>query len=486
MVRAESITATLRYTYTVDGLRVAQDVDGAVTTFAWDWATGVPEMLSDGSARYLVGHDTLGWEDAGGWTYAVPDALGSVSPWTGTGSQAVDATAAVVAARAWSPYGVESGGAQAGLGYTGEWWDVAVGLQYLRARWYDGRSGRFTQVDAVEINPPYLYGHANPINRVDPSGYIDWPTCVVQGNMAACTVWEGDSLYSIAREVSAAGVSGSLQQLVAEILAHNTQIQSRPNFHLYVGDTLMLPATWVMEMAPPATPVPPTPIRPLLPGSPLRSWDPAVDILRRWGGVNDLEAMAQISDAYAQLYPSWTSFLEEMSLTFLGVRTFGPGTLIKAALATRQDGCIGVGREPRDCSANEEGPYFLDTGFHIDYRDGHNQPYHVWGFIAETAFPLDLKHAATGGCIAHAGNIFHDIIQSHLFLNTDNSYGTSWQDYFLSLAGIEIGSGISSKLIVSPSELGRVLRDRLGPDGPGSRGAIHWWVEHWDIAPLDP
>jgi hypothetical protein len=74
----------------VDGLRVAQDVDGAVTTFAWDWATGIPEMLSDGSAVYLVGHDTLGWEDgAGSWTYAVPDALGSVR-------QAVDATAAVV------------------------------------------------------------------------------------------------------------------------------------------------------------------------------------------------------------------------------------------------------------------------------------------------------------------------------------------------------------------------------------------------------
>jgi RHS repeat-associated protein len=214
---------------------------------------------SDGDKRYLVGHDTLGWEDAGGWTYAVPDALGSVSPWTGTGRQAVDAAGAVVAAHEWSPFGVESGGAQAGLGYTGEWFDASVGLQYLRARWYDRGTGRFTQVDAVEINPPYLYGHANPINRVDPSGYIDWPTCVVQGNMAACTVWEGDSLYSIAREVSAAGVSGSLQQLVAEILAHNTQIQSRPNFHLYVGDTLMLPATWVMEMAPPATPGP-TPI----------------------------------------------------------------------------------------------------------------------------------------------------------------------------------------------------------------------------------
>jgi hypothetical protein len=54
-------------------LRVAQDVDGAVTMFAWDWAGPdtvgrVPEMLSDGDKRYLVGHDTLG----------------SVPPWMGT------------------------------------------------------------------------------------------------------------------------------------------------------------------------------------------------------------------------------------------------------------------------------------------------------------------------------------------------------------------------------------------------------------------
>jgi uncharacterized protein RhaS with RHS repeats len=46
MVGAESITVTLVYTYTADGLRVAQSVDGDVTTFAWDWASGIPEMLS--------------------------------------------------------------------------------------------------------------------------------------------------------------------------------------------------------------------------------------------------------------------------------------------------------------------------------------------------------------------------------------------------------------------------------------------------------
>jgi hypothetical protein len=39
----------------------------------------VPELLTDGDKMYLVGHDTLGRADAAGWTYAVPDALGSMS-----------------------------------------------------------------------------------------------------------------------------------------------------------------------------------------------------------------------------------------------------------------------------------------------------------------------------------------------------------------------------------------------------------------------
>ena len=68
MVQVESITATLVYTYTsaglsagnAAGLRVAQSVDGDVTNFAWDWATGVPEMLSDGEDLYLVSYQTPG------------------------------------------------------------------------------------------------------------------------------------------------------------------------------------------------------------------------------------------------------------------------------------------------------------------------------------------------------------------------------------------------------------------------------------------
>jgi len=170
MVRAESLTATLVYTYNADGLRVAQSMDGDVNIFTWDWATGVPELLSDGESTYLIGYDTLGWQTGSDWRYVLPDALGSVR-------QETDADGAVTAAREWSPFGEEVGGAQTGLGFTGEWQDANVGMTYLRARWYDGATGQFTQVDSWEGNVeqpltlnPYLYALANPLNHVDPSG----------------------------------------------------------------------------------------------------------------------------------------------------------------------------------------------------------------------------------------------------------------------------------------------------------------------------
>jgi RHS repeat-associated protein len=178
-VRAESITAMMVYTYNAAGLRVAQSVDGDVTTFVWDWASGVPEMLSEGQAMgssvalYLVGHETLGRWDGADWTYYLPDALGSIR-------QEADGTGAVTDSREWTPFGVEVGTAQEGLGYAGEWWDVHVGLLYLRARWYDELTGRFTRVDPLRLEQNlYLYADANPVNWTDPSGW--YHALVVQG-----------------------------------------------------------------------------------------------------------------------------------------------------------------------------------------------------------------------------------------------------------------------------------------------------------------
>jgi len=135
---------------------------------------------------YLVGHEALGWWDGaspGGadeWAYYLPDALGSVR-------QVTDETGAVTDAREWTPYGEEVGAAQgapqAGLGYTGEWQDAALGLTYLRARWYDAYLNQFVSPDLIVPdyrNPQsinrYTYSLGNPTNFVDPSGL-----CAVTG-----------------------------------------------------------------------------------------------------------------------------------------------------------------------------------------------------------------------------------------------------------------------------------------------------------------
>jgi hypothetical protein len=103
---AEGVTLTLVYTYNSAGLRVAQSVNGEVTPFAWDWATGVPEMLSDGQAMgssialYVVGHETLGRWNGAVWTYYLPDTLGlhpAGDGWNGRG----DRQPGVDAVRGW-------------------------------------------------------------------------------------------------------------------------------------------------------------------------------------------------------------------------------------------------------------------------------------------------------------------------------------------------------------------------------------------------
>jgi RHS repeat-associated protein len=63
------------------------------------------------------------------------------------------------------------------FGYTGEWTDALIGLQYLRARWHNPTTGRFTQVDPFPgllslpgTQHPYAYGLNNPVRYTDPSG----------------------------------------------------------------------------------------------------------------------------------------------------------------------------------------------------------------------------------------------------------------------------------------------------------------------------
>ncbi len=61
--------------------------------------------------------------------------------------------------------------------YSGEMFDAAIALQYLRDRWYDAVTGRFNRLDsyAGNIHDPqslhkYFYTHGDPVSGTDPSG----------------------------------------------------------------------------------------------------------------------------------------------------------------------------------------------------------------------------------------------------------------------------------------------------------------------------
>jgi len=126
------VTATLVYTYNHSGLRVAQSVDGGAITFAWDWASGLPELLSDGDALYLVGHETLGQFADGAWTYYLPDAEGLVR-------QGTDAQGQVVSTWLFDPDGVVLEGPEGPVSHLvcGGVYDWSTGLIYRDGRYFD-------------------------------------------------------------------------------------------------------------------------------------------------------------------------------------------------------------------------------------------------------------------------------------------------------------------------------------------------------------
>ena len=100
--------------------------------------------------------------------------------------------------------------------FAGEQFDLALGVYYNRARYYDQRIGRFWSADTVEIDPEspaslhkYLYASANPVNRIDPSGNEDF-----MSTMGAMAIQA--QLFVMAHPVLTAIITGVLLSLAPE------------------------------------------------------------------------------------------------------------------------------------------------------------------------------------------------------------------------------------------------------------------------------
>jgi RHS repeat-associated protein len=171
--------ASWTYDYDADGLRMRKAGGASVTTFVTDRSHpgGFAQLLraSDGAAR-----STFDWMDGlagvteGGLAMSsLADAQGSVRALAGPAGGIVDTFAYDAFGRTTS----HVGSAAALHRYAGEVADAESALVYLRARYYDPRTGGFLSrdplqppLDSTQGANPYLYALANPVNRKDPSG----------------------------------------------------------------------------------------------------------------------------------------------------------------------------------------------------------------------------------------------------------------------------------------------------------------------------
>jgi RHS repeat-associated protein len=187
----------------------------------------------------------------------------------------------------------------------------------------------------------------------------------------------------------------------------------------------------------------------------------ATDILYALGGRDDLEALAQIVDKAYDLYNTYDQMIPAISGVILGIKESNTYTVWNAAF--KNTGCAGVGRDPQDCgqnSAEKGGRAFGDTGFHQDFQDGHNQLFHAWAYIS-TTMATDDGIWGSGSIVSTLANIVHEVIWQEPL--------SSWQDYALGTAGMDIGGAAKMGAISSPF-LGSYIRVALGPNGGGSSG----------------
>lgn len=204
------------YTYNGLGLRVGKTVSGTSTAQVWDNAS-VPNLLVDGSTRFIYGPDGLPIEQTGsaGTFYFVHDQIGSTRT-------LLNSSGTVAGSYTYTPYGVptHTGTASTPLQFSGQYTDAETGLVYLRARYYDPATAQFLTVDPLVsmTGTPYAYVVGNPLNDSDPSGRCGFVCglAIVAVDVAEEALTEGLASGAIAAEDTAIAAAFDAGEAEAE------------------------------------------------------------------------------------------------------------------------------------------------------------------------------------------------------------------------------------------------------------------------------
>ncbi|MBC2717914.1 MAG: hypothetical protein HF978_21650, partial [Desulfobacteraceae bacterium] len=175
----QTLASTVAYQYDADGIRVAQDVDGAQTVFIVDKNRQYAQILEErdtlGSltVSYIHGDDLVSQDRSGVKSYFHHDGLTSTRALTNSSETVTD----TYDYEAFGNIIQQTGNTQNSFLFAGESLDSAVNWYYLRARYYNPGIGRFVTTDPLEGKPldpvtlhKYMYAKMNPVMYIDPSG----------------------------------------------------------------------------------------------------------------------------------------------------------------------------------------------------------------------------------------------------------------------------------------------------------------------------
>ncbi len=177
LISVEQNGATTRYDYNPNGIRTAKSAGGVNTRYVVDenrdYAQVLVEQDGTDSIVYTYGDDLISQSRNGVASYYHYDGLGSTRSLTdslGNLSDHYDY-------EAFGEVLNRTGSTENEYLFAGEQFDSSLDQYYLRARYYNPASGRFTQQDTWMGNNydpvslhKYLYANVDPVSNVDPSG----------------------------------------------------------------------------------------------------------------------------------------------------------------------------------------------------------------------------------------------------------------------------------------------------------------------------
>jgi RHS repeat-associated protein len=185
-------TRRLAFRYDTAGNRVATVSGGQETRYLVDtnrpFAQVIEEYTPGGilQASYVGGLALISQSRAGQHSFYLADGLGSTRVLTDSGGRVTDRYV-------YDAFGIllgHTGSAANPFLFTGQQFDDAGNQYYLRARWYDPATGRFSGRDSFAGIPSspvtrhsYLYAGGNPVNATDPGGHGFIPSDRITGTL---------------------------------------------------------------------------------------------------------------------------------------------------------------------------------------------------------------------------------------------------------------------------------------------------------------